>query len=754
MPEAAKPSLAATPWRQSDSTAGGTRRRQLAWAIGGIVLVAVMAYANSFHGEFVYDDKASILYNASIRHFADVFSPPGDAATVSGRPILNFTFAVDYAIGGIDVRGYHVTNLVIHVLAALTLFGLVRRTLGWLPANAAPRLLALPTATAVAALWVVHPLQTEAVTYIVQRAESLMTLFYFGTLYAFLRSVDSPRRRAWQAVAIASCTLGMATKENMVSAPLLVLLLDRAFVAGSLGAAWWARRGFYLALAATWGVALLLLVSTGGNRNGSAGFDVGTGFFAYGATQFPALVRYAALAFWPYPLVFDYGVFFVRDVTSIVAPILGVTAFLVVTAWALLRRPRIGTPLAAALAVLMPTSLVPGTTQMIVEHRMYLPLAALLALGVPAALALHRRTTFIAAAIAVGALALLTAARNRDYRTELSLWTDTVAKRPGSAAAHGGLGAALKEAGRNKEAVLAYRRALALNPNHVPSLSNLGLSFTEDGKPAEGIPYLERAARLNPRNAQVHINLGVTLDLLGRSQEALPHYALAVALNPMLAAAHDDYGDALARAGRLEEGMKELRVALALDPTCQASFNLAAALMRAGRHEEALAMFASGAALRPNDPGPHLSWANFLASHDHVTEALSEYEVVLRLRPDHADAHYGYATALAKLSRYRDAIPHYQAALRARPAYAEAYNNLGNTYLALNELPSAVTQYEEGLKLRPDNANAHYNLGLALARSGRIRDAKEHFAAAVRLAPDFADARDKLNRARAQLGDP
>ncbi len=282
-------------------------RRGILRASGLLATVIVVAYSNSFSGPFVYDDVNSIAQgNPTLFHLWPIWpvlNPP-DGLTVSGRPLLNLSFAVNYALGGTKVWGYHALNLVIHVLAGLTLFGLVRRTL------LLPRLrgqfgaTALPLALVAAALWALHPLQTEAVTYVVQRAESMMGLFYLLTMYAFVRGLESPAPARWYAASIGSCLLGMASKEVMVSAPVMVLLFDRTFGSGSFREAFRQRRRFYLALAATWLWLGCLVMSTGGNRSGSVGFNVGVSWWAYILTQFVAVTRYLRLSFWPHPLVF------------------------------------------------------------------------------------------------------------------------------------------------------------------------------------------------------------------------------------------------------------------------------------------------------------------------------------------------------------------------------------------------------------------------------------------------------------------
>ena len=240
----------------NEQTANHTSNRGARWgAIVLIVLAVLAAYRNSFSGPFIFDDIASIVDNPTIRRLWPVsvplWPPFSGGQTVGGRPILNLSLAVNYAWGGADVRGYHAVNLGIHILAALTLFGLVRRTLErakLADGRAACPGRALPTALVVALLWALHPLQTESVTYIIQRAESLMGLFYLLTLYCFVRFTERgssfvPLRGTsadeeaggvvWAWLSVVCCLLGMATKEVMVSAPVIVFLYDRTFVSGT-----------------------------------------------------------------------------------------------------------------------------------------------------------------------------------------------------------------------------------------------------------------------------------------------------------------------------------------------------------------------------------------------------------------------------------------------------------------------------------------------------------------------------------------
>jgi protein O-mannosyl-transferase len=216
--------------------------------VAAIVALGALAYANSFAGVFLLDDYSHIVTDPSIRTLRPLAEHLQDS-----RPLVHFTLAVNYAISGLDVWSYHALNLAIHVLAGLTLFGLVRRTLllpDLAPAFGSPALFAL----AVAAIWIVHPIQTQAVTYLIQRGESMMGLFYLLTLYGALRGATSDRPLGGYAATIASCAAGMLSKETMVTAPLAVFLLDAVFLARSWKEPLHRRWALYLGLAATWSI--------------------------------------------------------------------------------------------------------------------------------------------------------------------------------------------------------------------------------------------------------------------------------------------------------------------------------------------------------------------------------------------------------------------------------------------------------------------------------------------------------------------
>ena len=727
--------------------------------LGGAILAAaaLAVYGRTFSVPLLLDDGDAIVDNASMRHWSTVFSPPVDT-TAGGRPVLNLSLAINHAISGTSVWSYHALNLAIHILAGLTLFGIIRRTLRLrsgqalrLRSGQALRLrsgqaLRLRSGQALARcagaeatligfgaalLWTLHPMQTEAVTYIVQRAESLMGLFYLLTLYCFIRAVEEDgRQRLWFSLSVAACLLGMGTKEVMVSAPLIVLLYDRTFVAGSFGEAWRRHRGLHMALAATWLLLAGLVAGAGWDRNGTSGFDVGIRPWAYWLTQFEAVTRYLWLSVWPHPLVFDYGTFWGSLSAAVVLYALVVTGLAVAVLVALWRWPVAGFLGAWFFAILAPTSVMPGRIQMIVEHRMYLPLAAVIVAGVAGLHAVMQTARDHGqrdngqrdngprdqgprdhgqrdngpqdyGLVALGScgpvvlvlvlgLGLLAARRNEDYRSELGLWRDTVAKRPGNARARANLGAVLAQMpGRRADAIAQLQEALRLNPDLAKARYNLGNAWSQTpGRLNDAVAEYEAAMRGLPDFAEAHNNLGLAWSRMpGRSNDAIAQFREALRLKPGLAEAHNNLGLAWAEMpGRLDDAIAEYEAALRLQPDyADAHYNLGNA------------------------------WSLAPA---HLNDAIAEYEAALRLQPDYAKAHYNLGNAWSQIpGRLNDAIDHYEAALRLQPDFAQGWHNLGVSWVRLGNFPEAAAAFRAQLRITPDDPAAQKALAAVLQRS-------------------------------------
>jgi hypothetical protein len=316
----------------------------------------VGTFWNSVNGPFIWDDQISIVSNPTIRHLwplSDPLSPPRETP-VAGRPRVNLSFAINYALGGVAETGYHVGNVSVHIACALLLFGIVRRTLSSSRVAAAlgPPLetvglntvgvtsaVTSATALVVALLWMVHPLQSEPVNYLTQRSESLMTLFFLLTLYCAIRGTPRtgprPQHRAgWQWLSVIACVCGMATKETMVVAPIVIVLYDWAFAFDSFRDALRARRMLYGGLAATWVVLGTLVWNT---PRSTVGWSTTVGPWTYLLNQTQMIGRYLRLVVWPHGLVLDYGLPRALTLREVVPSAAVILALLAATGVALVR---------------------------------------------------------------------------------------------------------------------------------------------------------------------------------------------------------------------------------------------------------------------------------------------------------------------------------------------------------------------------------------------------------------------------------
>lgn len=552
-----------------------------------ILLAGLVVYHNSFAGVFLFDDKPWIVESFHIRHLW----LPGAVLASAMRPLTDFSFALNYALGGLDVWGYHAVNLAIHLTAALVLFGFLRRTL--LTETLRPRYgaAAMPLAGAISLLWVVHPLQTQSVTYVVQRAEALMGLCYLLTLYALARSATASHPQRWHAAAVISCALGMASKPVMVTAPLLALLYDRTFLAGSCRAAWRARRGLHVGLALTWALpAVLLVLHRQDLQDWNVGFELlNLSPLDYLLTQPGVLLHYLRLVVWPYPLILDYSDWpLARSMSDIALPAVVIGGLLLATGWALRRRRPLGFLGAWCFLILAPTSSIIPLADAAFEHRMYLPLAAVLTgLVLAASEGLRRlhvdtrlRTVCSVGLLAglVGVLGALTIRRNTDYHSEVTLWRANVLARPHNARAHTYLAAALLDQGRLTAATTHFETALRLRPDFEEAHNAFGNALIQDGRRSEAIAQYREAIRLRPDYAAAYNNLGAALLQQGAVAQAIDSLTEALRLKPGYAPAHNNLGNALVLKGESREAIAHYREALRLKPDYEAaSRNLAQA---------------------------------------------------------------------------------------------------------------------------------------------------------------------------------
>jgi len=668
------------------------------------VVLGFGVYSNTFQAPFQLDDTMRIEDNPHVRLTKITLKGIGKAAfnekSSPNRPIANITFALNYYFHQYRVTGYHAVNIVVHILTAVLLYLFARITLLTLQSGDSklkPRSIALylqPLSASFIAffsamIWLVHPIQTQSVTYIVQRMNSMAAMFYILSLLLYVkgrlaqertssqggdkgRSKDTgergsvnalPKSRSpylWFAGSFLAWTLALGSKQTAATLPFFILLYEWYFFQNLSND--WLKRCLKYFLGIVVLLAFISLLFLGLNpleRLQSIG-DYSLNQFTFGErvlTQPRVVIYYLSLLFYPLPsrLNLDHDFPLSHSLADPITTLLSIGAIVGIIGLAcyLAKKERL-----ISFSILwffgnlvLESSLIP--LAIIYEHRTYLPSMFVSLLIV---ILIHRYVNLkwlqvgvLCAAVAL--FSLWTYQRNSVWSDDVALWKDCVEKSPKKARPNNNFALALSRQGRFEEATSYYHTALRIRPDYAEALNNLAVTLKEMGKPDEAISYYYRALGLKPHYAWAHYNLG----------------------------------NALLHQGRLDE-------------------------------------------------------------------AITRFSEALRLRPDIVDAYNGLGNALVRQGRLYEASSLYLEALRLKPEDEKALGKLAVVYMGQGRLNEAITHFSEALRIKPDDATLHSNLGVALVRQGRLEEAVSHFSEALRINPGDENARHNLEFAMKQMG--
>jgi len=558
-----------------------------------VLVAAVAGYLGTFGCPFIFDDASiGAIRASSIRPSFGWIDPRG---------LVRITFVLNVLADGKNPAGFHAVNILLHTLAALFLYGLVRRTL-LLPVFKArfSAFAASGLAAVSAAIWAAHPLQTESVTYVCQRYEVMMGMMLLLTLYAFVRSTSSTKPIPWLVISGLSCWLGMGTKESMAVAPVLVVLYDYCLVSnGWQGVV--ARWRFHGVLILSLGFLFLL-------RHHAVNSAVAGGYAMtyptvpptiYLMTQFGVILHYLRLVFIPTGQCLDYAWLPVESIRQAILPGLLIVGAGIAALWALLRRRPVGYLGAWFFVTLAPSSSVFPLHDLAFEHRMYLPLAAVVVFVVTAVYGLLRRldagtTPERVSATVGGALAILclvillgaTVRRNEVYGSAETMWNDVLAKAPHNERQRVALIVNLNQQERYGEAMdmgvrlvdrLKVAREAKSRPAHriaatdpdvlyPPAVEELGVSFLFQGQPEVAALCFREVLPVRS-SRRLHHNLSLALLVEGQVDEAVREIQAATALEPGNATSWAFQGFLLSLAGHPREAVQAYQRAVENDPT-------------------------------------------------------------------------------------------------------------------------------------------------------------------------------------------
>jgi len=690
-----------------------------------IALTVLIVYSNIYRCPFVFDDKPGIEENVKIRTLSNYLSV-GDL--LRPRAIVNVTFALNYKFGKLNVFGYHLVNVLIHVINGFLVYFLALiifkqllnppvQRFGHSNSSKSPKskvqsprsevqgsqpavsqstndnrqssiyLMSLVTAL----IFIAHPIQTQAVTYTVQRCASMAAMFYLASVFFYLKAriiqqggVDEGQRTevsgqrsgsrgtfsfrlsAFYTLSIVCGMLAFLSKQNTASLPGVILLteyllFDRTWEGWKWKIPWfalmfvlWTLFVFYVAGFFTGGLdgrGLLEDVSDFMQETENVGR------WSYLCTQFNVLVIYIRLLFLPIGQNLDYfyrfnNTFFDGHTPLAFALLIGIIA---IGIWNIRKRPVIAFGIFWFFITLSVESSIIPIRDALFEHRLYLPMFGF-ALTI-SYLVFHFLSRRLSWAIVVSAiiisLGLATYLRNITWQDDTTLWSDVVSKSFHNYRAYNGLGFALNKQGRAEEAIEQYLQALRINPDYDQAHNNLGNSLVLQGRHKEATIHYYDVLRIEPDNVDAHLNLGNALALMRDFNSAISHYARAIQIDP---------------------------------DNEKVYFNLGNALMDQGKDKE----------------------------------AISHYLSALRIRPDFAEAHCKLGNILMKQGDQNRAIGHFLEALRLKPDYLEVYNNLGIALASQGKLDQAIIIFRKALRINPNDIWVRRNLDQVLREKAKL----------------------------------
>jgi tetratricopeptide (TPR) repeat protein len=621
-----------------------------------VAIIGLCIYSNTFNSPFVFDDIRFIADNPTIKDL-HYFENPSEVQTLKILPELrhafrtrilgHFSFALNYKLNGLDVTGYHVFNFIVHIVNALLVYWLVLLTFctpffelhGKRKGDFDIRKYQNSIAFASALLFVSHPIQTQAITYITQRFASLATLFYVLSFVLYVKSrvtQAASKRYVSYAISLIAAILAMLTKEISFTLPAVIALYEFMFFEGK------AKRR--LLRLVPFGLTMFIIPYSLMAAN-SSGMNIGglgasmrnlaisheVSRWEYLITEFRVIVTYFRLLIFPVNqnLYYDYPIYrslFIPSVLSSLLLLLTI-AFSAVSFFCRSlneeSRDRHSFRLLAFgifwffMTLSMESSIIP-IKDVIFEHRLYLPSVGLFfAFSTAVLLIINRlnRSAFsveqVGMSILLPVVLILSGtsyARNSVWKSEISLWEDVVKKSPAMGYNHTELALAYERHGRTEDAIRTYKKAIEVDPDHALSHNNLGLHYAKLGRMEEAIDEYRQAVRISPGYYKAFINLGVVYYSLGRDEDAIREYQMALEIYPEFPVAHFNLGLAYERLGRVEEAIREYQIATSQDlDFLEAYYQLGLNYQKQGRFEEAAKAFQTVLKLNPNHVGARQS---------------------------------------------------------------------------------------------------------------------------------------------------
>ena len=641
--------------------------------------LGIAIYSNIFHSSFHFDDTNSIIENQNIRNLSDL------GAVFSFWPTRFITYlslAVNYNLGKLDVFGYHLFNILVHIAASLLVYWLVRLTMQAPVIRESEISRHSYTISLLAALiFLVHPLQTQAVTYIIQRATSLAAMFYLATLCLYAKSRLSGSK-AFYLSGLATGVLAMFCKEMAITLPFAILLYEHCFFKTDKPVNL-KKLSPYLAILFVIPLTMFITRSVDFmHMKRVVEHDINIPIWNYLITQFRVLVTYIRLLFIPVNqnLDYQYPIFETLFRLEVLSSILLLT-FIIFTAQRIFSKYRL---LSFAIffffLTLLPESSIIPIKDVIFEHRLYLPMLGFSIFLVSGIYYFFENKTLkpmiIMLCIIISSYAILTYTRNFVWKDESTLWGDIINKSPQKIRPYNNLGLSYGQKGNFGQAISDYNKAIEINPNYTEAYNNRGIAYSFKGNFDLAISDFNKAIELNPNCVDAYNNRGNVYNDKGNFDLAISDYNKTIALDPNYTEAYNNRGNAYAQKGNFDLAISDFNKAIEL------SFNYAKAYNNRG---------------------------NAYGQKGNFGQAISDYSKAIEINHNDSEAYNNRGNAYGVKGNFDRAISDFNKAIELDPNYAKAYNNRGNAYRIKGNFDRAISDFNKAIELDPNYAKAYKN---------------------------------------------
>jgi len=624
-----------------------------------IIILGSVVYSNSLDGEFVWDDQYLVKDNVYIKSFSYLprifikdYGEGGGVRYGFYRPLQTFTYMIDYAFWKLNQKGYHLTSILIHILAALSIFWLIDIIFG----DKLVSLLASLT-------FVIHPIHTETVAYISGRQESLAALFILLCLIFYIKYLRSENKGIYLLMLV-NYILAILSKEVSLIVPLIMVLYNYSFKKKL-------RISHLLPIIIISFIYILLRLTLLRHLFQSP-LSASTNILQRTPGFFVALTNYLKLLILPLALHMGYGnpLFKITDPRAL----LGLIMFFSLLLYALRIRKSnslVFFSIGWFFITLLPASNLYPLSSYMREHWLYLPSIGFFIILAKVLSSLYRRKHLrIFTVISVISLLL--------YFSLLTLRQNSFWRKPPA----------------------LYERMLECSPFSSDVYNNLGKHYSDEAKTQKAIEMFKKALRTDPDNAVAYNNLAAVYSSLGRNKEAIELYRKSIEIKPAYVRAYSNLAVAYIDIGNKEDAIRLLKKAMEINPDySEAYFNLAVLCNQMGKKSEAIRLYKKTVEINPHHKDAYFNLALLFLEVNKKKEAINFFKKAMNLNPNDAEIYYNLGIIYTSIGRNIDAIKSYKKAIEIKPDYAEAHNNLSVVYLQQRQYHLAIKYCDKAKEL-------------------------------------------------------